>query len=158
MPDMLVRLYDLPPLEPELAAMTALGITLRPALAAEKHVVLAWVGAHFFPEWVSETDVAMSHVPIGCWLAVEHDEIIGFACCNTSAKGFFGPTGVSEAARGRGVGRALLIACLHALCWEGYAYGIIGAVGPVDFYRATVGATVIEDSTPGIYGGMLRSG
>jgi GNAT superfamily N-acetyltransferase len=157
MPDMLVRLYDLPPLAPELASMAAQGVGVRPAMTPEKHVVLGWVAEHFSPEWASEADVAMSHVPVGCWVAVEHDRIIGFACCNTSAKGFFGPTGVSEQARGRGVGRALLIACLHALRWEGYAYGIIGAVGPVDFYRTTVGATVIEDSTPGIYDGMLRS-
>ena len=33
----------------------------------------------------------------------------------------------------------------------GYAYGIIFAAGPVDFYAKTVGATVIPDSEPGIF-------
>jgi GNAT superfamily N-acetyltransferase len=158
MPDMLVRLYDLPPLEPELASMAAQSIEVRPAMAHEKHIVVEWIARHFSPGWASEADVAMSHVPIGCWLAVEHDRIIGFACRNASAKGFFGPTGVTETARGRGVGRALLIACLHALRADGYAYGIIGAVGPIDFYAGAVGATVIEHSTPGIYGAQLESG
>ena len=96
-------------------------------------------------------------MPIDCWLAVEKDQLIGFGCVNATAKAFFGPTGVSEAARGRGIGRALLIACLHGLRWEGYAYAIIGGVGPIDFYNKAVGATVIENSTPSVYGGMIGS-
>ena len=157
MTDMLVKLYNLPPLEPELTAMTGQGITIRRAMALEKQPVLKWIGQHFYPEWISETDVALSHVPVGCWLAVENKQLIGFGCINATSKGFFGPTGVSEAARGRGVGRALLIACLYALRWEGYAYAIIGGVGPIDFYHKAVGATVIDDSTPSIYGGMIES-
>jgi len=37
-------------------------------------------------------------------------------------------------------------------------YAVIGGAsdGVADFYRKTVGATVIEDSSPGIYRGMLR--
>lgn len=157
MTDMLVKLYNLPPLESELAALASQGITIRRALAPEKQAVLRWISQHFFEGWVSETDVTFSHVPIGCWLAVENDTLIGFGCSNATAKGFFGPTGVSESARGRGVGRALLIVCLHALRWEGYAYAIIGGVGPIDFYHKAVDATVIEESTPGIYGGLLKS-
>ena len=41
---------------------------------------------------------------------------------------------------------------------EGYVYGVIGAVGPIDFYAGSVGAAVIENSTPGIYGAQLESG
>ena len=37
---------------------------------------------------------------------------------------------------------------MHA---HGYAYAIIGGVGPTEFYNKTVGATVIEESTPGVY-------
>ena len=37
----------------------------------------------------------------------------------------------------------------------GYAYAIIGDVGPSDFYEKTVGAMPIPDSAPGIYAGML---
>ncbi|MEZ4669756.1 MAG: GNAT family N-acetyltransferase [Anaerolineae bacterium] len=156
MADMLVKLYNLPPLEPELAAMKAKGITIRRAIPPEKHVVLGWIKEHFGDAWVSEADVAISHDPIDCWLAVEGDQLIGFGCCNTTARAFFGPTGVSEAQRGRGVGRALLIVCLHALYWEGYAYGIIGDPGPTEFYEKVVGATIIPDSEPGVYAGMLR--
>jgi predicted N-acetyltransferase YhbS len=49
------------------------------------------------------------------------------------------------------VGRALLLACLHAMRERGYAYAVIGGVGPAEYYRRAVGATAIEGSTPGIY-------
>ena len=32
---------------------------------------------------------------------------------------------------------------------------IIGGVGPAEFYAKIVGATIIEDSTPGMYRGLL---
>lgn len=156
MPDMLVKLYTLPPLEAEIAAQQAKGITIRRGIAPEKHLVSRWVGQHFSPGWVSEVEVAFNRAPPTCWLAVEGHELIGFGCYDTSAKGFFGPTGVSEAARGRGAGRALLIACLHAMRWEGYGYAIIGWAGPTDFYERAVGAIPIPDSEPGAYAGLLR--
>jgi GNAT superfamily N-acetyltransferase len=156
MPDMLVKLYTLPPLEPEIAGQQTKGITIRRAIAPEKHIVTLWVQQHFFNSWVSEVDVAFHRSPPTCWLAAEGQELIGFACYDTSARGFFGPTGVSEAARGRGVGRALLIACLHAMRWEGYGYAIIGWAGPTGFYEKAVGAIPIPDSEPGVYAGVLR--
>jgi GNAT superfamily N-acetyltransferase len=156
MTDMLVRLYALPPLEPVIEAQRAAGITIRRAIAPEKHHVLNWVRKHFSETWVSECDTTFGHVPIGCWLALEGKTLSGFSCCDATARGFFGPTGVSEAARGKGTGKALLLVALHDLRAQGYGYGIIGGVGPAEFYAKSVGATIIEDSTPGLYGGMLR--
>jgi hypothetical protein len=56
------------------------------------------------------------------------------------------------------LGRALLLAVLHAQRAQGYAYAIIGGVGPAEFYARNVGAIPIAGSTPGIYAGMLRQG
>ncbi|MBL8154860.1 MAG: GNAT family N-acetyltransferase [Anaerolineae bacterium] len=156
MTDMLVKLYTLPPLEPELAGQTAQGITIRRGLAPEKHVVLEWVEQHFGGYWRSECDVAFSRDPVSIWLAVYEERLVGFGCYDTTGRGFFGPTGVSETMRGRGVGKALLLVCLHAMRDIGYGYAVIGGVGPIDFYQRVCGAQVIEDSTPGIYAGMLR--
>ena len=156
MTDMLVKLYNLPPLEPELAEQQTHGITIRRAIPPEKHFVLKWVREHFSEYWSSEVDVAFGHMPVSCWLAVADKQLVGFTCYDTSSKGFFGPIGVGDAARGRNTGRALLIACLQAMRAEGYGYAIIGGVGPIEFYQKVVGATVIEDSTPGVYAGMLR--
>ncbi len=82
--------------------------------------------------------------------------MIGFAGFECTRKAFFGPTGVDEKERGRGIGKALLMASLVSLRDLGYVYGIIGAAGPVQFYEEMVGATVIPDSEPGIYTDLLR--
>jgi len=37
----------------------------------------------------------------------------------------------------------------------GYAYAIIGGVGPASFYEKAVGAKLIEGSDPGIYKGIM---
>lgn len=156
MPDMLVRLYHLPPLEPVLAAQHTHAIQVRRALAPEKTRVVEWVQAHFGQGWADETDCAFGHQPVGCFIAHRGQEIIGFACYDATVKNFFGPTGVAETARGKGTGTALLLVALWAMRWEGYAYAIIGGVGPADFYTRVCGAVLIDDSTPGIYAGLLH--
>lgn len=156
MPDMLVKLYELPDLEPIIKEQVAGGITIRRAITPEKHIVTAWVEEHFSLFWRSEVEVAFTRQPVSCFVAVENETLVGFGCYDTTRKGFFGPTGVNESMRGRGVGKALLLACLHSMWVEGYGYAIIGGVGPADFYAKAVGATLIEDSKPGVYRGMLR--
>jgi GNAT superfamily N-acetyltransferase len=154
--DMLVKLYSLPSLDEVIAQQSAGGIMVRRAIAPEKHVVTAWVRQHFSEFWVSECETAFAHQPVGCFVAAEGNTLLGFSCYDTTRRGFFGPTGVSEAARGRGVGKALLLIALYDMAAQGYGYAIIGGVGPIEFYQKAAGATVIEDSTPGVYGGMLR--
>ncbi|MBI1258716.1 MAG: GNAT family N-acetyltransferase [Chloroflexi bacterium] len=156
MSDLLVKLYELPEVKPLIDALRDEGIDIRRSIAPEKHLVLKWVGAHFGDHWVSETDVAFSNQPVSCWIATHDGECVGFACCDATAKAFFGPTGVDETYRGRGIGKALLLVCLHDLYARGYIYGIVGSAGPVDFYAKTVGAVEILDSSPGVYRGMLR--
>ena len=153
---MLVKLYGLPPLEADITALAERGITIRRGIPPEKHFVAPWVGKVFSGFWQSECELAFSRTPTTCWIAVHNKRTVGFACYDTTAKGFFGPTGVSEEMQGRGIGRALLLACLHAMRWDGYGYAIIGGVGPVEFYEKTVGAVVIGDSSPGVWDGLLR--
>lgn len=156
MTDMLVKLYELPDLAPAVARCAEAGVTIRRGLVPEKHVVLDWIAAHFGPHWVSECDVAFARQPAATFIAVEADRVIGFACYDATARGIFGPTGVGEAARGKGVGAALLLACLHDMLAQGYVYGVIGGTGPQDFYTRVCGATAIPDSKPGPYKGLLR--
>ncbi|MEQ8676484.1 MAG: GNAT family N-acetyltransferase [Aggregatilineales bacterium] len=156
MPDMLVKLYDLPPLDPFIEKQHSLGITIRRAIAPEKHLITQWVGEEFSAYWVSETEAAFGNNPPTCFVAEHERDVIGFSVVNATMKGFFGPTGVREIARGKGTGAALLVIALYAMKWDGYGYAIIGGAGPVDFYTKLVGATVIPDSHPGIYKGMLK--
>lgn len=156
MPDLLVKLYDLPALEPVIARQRDMGVTIRRGMPPEKHRVLDWVGQHFADYWVSEADSGFSVNPTTIFLAHRGDQLLGFACYDTSHKNFFGPTGVDEAERGQGIGAALLLAALHAMRAAGYMYGIIGWAGPVAYYEKVVGARVIPDTEPpGSYRGML---
>jgi GNAT superfamily N-acetyltransferase len=154
--DLLVRLYDLPVFEAE-ARVAAAGIVVRRAIAPESHFVLAWIRKHFHETWVSEATRGMAQNPVTVWVAVKGDKLLGFACHDTTAKGFFGPTGVDEAARGPGIGEALLIATLKGMREAGYGYAVIGDPGPVAFYQKRLDALEIPKSYPGVYAGMLRS-
>lgn len=152
--DMLVRLYDLPDTSELYARVAAGGLTLRRARAFEKHTVAAFART-FSEKWASEVDVALSRQPVACFIATKDQQILGFACYDTTMRGFFGPTGVAEAARGLGLGRALLMRSLEALRDIGHAYAIIGGVGPREFYEKACGAIEIPGSDPGIYGDLL---
>ena len=154
--DMLVKLYALPPLEPAVARAAAHGIAIRRALPPELPAVSAWVERAFGAGWAAECAVAFARQPCACFVAVRERALVGFACHDATCRNFFGPTGVDPELRGTGVGAALLLACLHAMAAQGYAYAIIGGVGPAEFYAKVAGATPIPGSEPGIYGALLE--
>ncbi len=156
MADLLVRLYDLPEFAAT-AKVAAAGIVVRRALVPEKQLILDWIGPRFSHYWVSEAGTALAQIPPTCFVAVRGNDLLGFACHDTSAKGFFGPTGVDEAARGQGIGEALLIATLKAMREAGYGYAVIGDPGPVEFYKKRLDVLEIPGSEPGVYAGMLRA-
>lgn len=157
--DSLVRLYDLLPVEPHLKKLKEEGVTVRVARAYEKTPIVTWVKSSFGTGWADECSVAFSNHPISCFIATEKGTMVGFACYESTCKNFFGPIGVAEYARGRGIGKALLLACLHAMAASGYAYAIIGSgSGAGKFYAETVGAIEIKGSSPGIYRDRLKEG
>lgn len=153
--DMLVRLYALPDSTELLRRIADSGVTLRRARAFETHTVAAFARARFSEKWASEIEVAITRQPVACFIATRDKRILGFACYDTTARGFFGPTGVTEDARGLGIGKALLMMSLEALREAGHAYGFIGGVGPKEFYAKACGAVEIPGSDPGIYGDLL---
>ena len=160
MPDMLVKLYELPPVEPHLEKLRALNIEIRRPIGPENYAVINWIRDNFDAGWAGEAENAFFQAPKSMFIAVrkmphEKPEILGFACYDATVKGFFGPTGVGEKERGQGIGLALLLATLHGMKDAGYGYGVIGGAGPVDFYKKCCGAIVIEDSTPGVYRWMV---
>jgi GNAT superfamily N-acetyltransferase len=151
MPDLLVKLYSLPPPAP-----SPPGIEIRRAFAAEKRLVCDWVATQFSSGWASECEAAFARLPVACFLAVRTGELLAFAGYDTTARGFFGPTGVAESERSHGIGAALLSVTLRDMASQGYAYAIIGAADSVEFYRKHAGATEIEDSAPGFYRGKIK--
>ncbi len=158
MPDMLVNLMRLPKDEPLLEALEKEGIRVFRALAPDKLRIVPWVQEHSSLSGAGECDVCFSHTPVSCFIAAEGSKIIGYACYNATAPDFFGPTRVLDEYQGRGIGKALLLRSLRAMREEGYAYAVIGGVGPQSFYEKSVGAILIPDSTPGVYQGMIGRG
>lgn len=156
MPDMLVNLLRLPPLEPLLEVPRAAGVVVRRAQPWETAPVRLFIVENFEPGWADEAAVGYANKPVSIYLALHERRVLGFAAYECTRRAFFGPMGVTVNERGRGLGRALLVAGLHGLREMGYVYGIIGGAGPTEFYERAVGATVIPDSSPGIYEGSLQ--
>lgn len=156
MPDMLVKLYALPPLEPVLEEARVAGTVIRRAMPHEISRVAAFVQTYFAKSWADEISVGYANKPTTVFIAIRDGEVVGFAGYECTARCFFGPTGVDPALRGKGIGSALLLASLHGLRELGYAYGFIGAAGPVEFYAKAIGAIAIEGSVPGIYRDPLK--
>lgn len=157
MKDMLVRLIELPDAsELEKRLLEKEKIVFRRAIAPEKHLVSEWVMEQFGAYWKSEVEVAFSRQPVSCWIAQRGNELLGFACYECTARNFFGPTGTKESERGKGIGKVLLIKSMESMREMGYAYAIIGGVGPAEFYEKAVGAKIIEGSEARIYQHLLR--
>ena len=156
MADMLIKLYELEDHWQFLSKQQALGIALRKPMGPEKHGIISWVSGHFGAGWASEIDVALSNRPATCFVAVKEANIIGFACYDATALGFFGPIGVEKSHRKRGTGTALLTTCLLDMKLKGYGYAVVGAVEDAIFYKNAVGAIEIPDSSPGIYRSQIK--
>lgn len=151
MPDMLVRLYDIPPPQQSLEAVKVHGVVIRRPQPHEQTIVRNFVEKHFSTGWADEMSIAFSHQPITGYIAVVDKKIVGFAAYECTRRAFFGPTGVAPEYRGKGIGLALLLMSLQGMVELGYGYGIIGGAGPVDFYAKACGAQIIENSVPGVY-------
>jgi ribosomal protein S18 acetylase RimI-like enzyme len=157
--DMLIRLYALPTDAQDPAAATAstAGLRLRKPLGCEHDAIVAWVQRTFGPGWASEARAALANRPVTLQAALDPVRgLLGFCCHDATARGLVGPIGVAAEARGRGIGRALLRACLADMRSAGYAYAVVGAVGVPAFFHQVAWATPIEGSEPGLYAGMLR--
>ncbi len=156
MPDLLVNLLKLPPLEPAVLQIRLTGVEIRRAQPFEITPVRDFIEKDFSISWADEISVGFANKPVSVYIATREANVIGFAGYECTRRGFFGPTGVLETDRGRGLGKSLLVACLWGLRELGYVYGIIGGAGPTEFYQRAVGAVVIPDSEPGIYTELLK--
>ena len=85
MPDLLVKLYDLPDPTTRLESLRKEGVLIRRAMAYEKHLMAAWVLIRFGEGWASECEVAFARAPIACHMATSGGHILGFACHDATA-------------------------------------------------------------------------
>lgn len=116
------------------------------ATRATRERVLDFIENQFGRIWRFEASHAFENDPATLVYVEVDGEIAGFAAheANNRGLGFFGPTGVARAHRGRGLGALLLRASLADLHRLGYERVIIPWTDAIDFYRKACGATVAD--------------
>lgn len=157
MSDMLIKLYDLPPLDETLADLAGMAISIRRAMAYEHARIHKWIADAFNTQWADECHAGFGTQPIGCFLALKEQEICGFCCIDCTFRNFLGPIGIVPEFRNKRIGQALLQVSLRAMQAQGYAYAIVGDVGEPGFFQKAAGAVVIPASAPGPYPPRLKS-
>src|SRR3982751_694601 len=101
MPDMLVNLLKLAPLDPVLNELRGAGLIVRRALPHEMTPVRDFVSQNFEPGWADEISVGYANKPVTVFIAIRDRRVVGFGAYECTHRGFFGPTGVLEGERGR---------------------------------------------------------
>ena len=140
--DLLVDLYQ------QDFVKESLDFKVKRVLSTDSDSVIDFIQQRFSPRWVSEVKSGLFRSNPTCFIAVDEKQIVGFACYDATSKGFFGPMGVDEKYRKKGIGKSLIIHCLEAMYFDGYAYAIIGGVSErtQPFYNHVCGSKPIENS------------
>jgi N-acetylglutamate synthase-like GNAT family acetyltransferase len=119
------------------------GEGVRRARPSDLPALRGLIETHWTPGWRDAATLGFGHDPAGVFVAEKAGELLGFAAYEVDqCLGSFGPTGVVEAARGSGLGKRLLWACLNDLQRLGRAECQIGWIGPAGFYYRSCGATI----------------
>ncbi len=141
--DLLVDLYEVDFKKKEECSYKIIRV-----LSPNSDKVVDFITTNFNVSWASEAKAALYRPNPTCFIAVDNKKIIGFACYDATAKGFFGPLGVDPNYRGKKIGQALTLTCLEALYNDGYAYAIIGGVSERTkaFYDKICRVTPISNS------------
>nr|HEX4313886.1 GNAT family N-acetyltransferase [Kofleriaceae bacterium] len=142
--NILVAVRDNPRVTPARAATAAAaassqGYEIRRARADERALVDA-AAAEFGGAWPFELSRALAHAEPGVHVAVKDGAYCAFAAHdgNNQGLGWFGPTGTWPAHRGRGLGEALLLACLVDVARD-HARCEVAWIGPRPFYDKVAG-------------------
>lgn len=120
------------------------GPAVRRARADEREKVLDFVERRFGRAWRLEASRAFDHEKPALFMAEQEGQMVAFSAhdANNRGLGFFGPAGVAEEMRGRGIGREALLASLRDLRRMGFSETIIAWSAAPEFYRRVCGAEV----------------
>jgi len=154
--DLIVNLYEKNFLKDTNVKLKNSEIVIKRILSPNSDDLINFVSLNFNLNWASEIKSSLYKDNPSCFIAVHQNNIVGFACFDATAKGYFGPTGVNEKYRGQNIGQVLLLTTLNAMKESGYGYAIIGSVGSnvIPFYSKYL--NVIESSSkPNIYNRMI---
>lgn len=152
--DLLVDLHDVIYQEPKDKA-----VLIKRVLSPDSDRVVSFIAKEFNDSWASEAKAGLYKPNPTCFIAVKDETVIGFACYDATAKGFFGPLGVSEKARGLGIGGTLVQRSLLAMKEDGYAYAIIGGVSErtKPFYDKVCNGVMAIPNSRKVYLRLIRN-
>jgi GNAT superfamily N-acetyltransferase len=121
------------------AAAAAKGYEIRRARTDERALLDA-VASEFGGGWPFELERALGHQPAGVHVAIHDGAYCAFAAHdgNNRGLGWFGPTGTWPAHRGKGLGEAVLLACLVDVGAE-HGRCEVAWIGPRPFYDKVAG-------------------
>src|SRR5438128_11890527 len=88
MPDMLVSLLKLPPLEPILSQMQAQGVVIRRAHPFEITPIREFIATNFLARWADEVMPCYDRQPISLFIAVRDATVIGFGAYEAVCRDF----------------------------------------------------------------------
>ena len=94
MPDMLVRLYDLPDPATYYRRVEEAGVAVRRAQPWERSALRAFIEGQFSGNWADESEAAFSKQPVNAFVALVEREIVGFAAYECTRRAEEGPAGV----------------------------------------------------------------
>jgi GNAT superfamily N-acetyltransferase len=127
----------------ELAAQSAsAGYTVRRASPADRAALSAPIALAFSRAWAFEIERALEHQPSAVHVALaQGGELAAFAAHdgNNRGLGWFGPAGTFKPHRQRGLGEALLLACLVDVAEAGLPRCTVAWIGPRGFYERAAG-------------------
>jgi mycothiol synthase len=118
----------------------ATGYEVRRAHADEREPLCAAIAVEFGGAWPFEVERALGYDPTGVHVALQNGAYCAFAAHdgNNRGLGWFGPAGTWPAHRGKGLGEALLMACLVDVAAE-RSQCEVAWIGPRPFYDRVAG-------------------
>lgn len=129
--------------EPAGALAAGVGYELRRARPDDARALTAEIAASFSAGWAFEVGRALACEPpaVHVALAPGSGALAAFAVHdgNNRGLGWFGPAGTLPAHRGRGLGAALLRACLTDIAAAGHEVCEVAWIGPREFYARVAG-------------------
>jgi len=116
----------------------------RKARLEEKGELVSWVRDVFSPFWAYEVSCGLRKSGTSVWLAEHEGEIVGFAAYSVLEPDWFGPIGVDQKERGKGIGTVLLYKALNSLRLDGHRLVTIPWTELLFFYSQLPGIIAIR--------------
>lgn len=118
------------------------GLRVRRTEVGDREAVTAYLRSTWGGTWAEEVQTALDAVPSRVFIALQADEIVGFAAHGIGWPARYGPIGTSASVRGLGIGDALSRSCLDDMARAGIPIADIAwaAESAVPFYSNTVAA------------------